>query len=118
MSVIKTGSAMTVVSPWERDEIETCSSGEMRFLEWETPARTFRCEVRLISEEDGRWSAYLARLPGVTAFGDDEESALGNIKDAIVATLESYDPLETVPWLSEPEAPQPTEKTRWVVVNV
>ena len=49
--------------------------------------------ARLEQDEDGRWSAWIASLPGCAAWGHTRDEALAALKDAAEAYLE--DMLET-----------------------
>lgn len=80
----------------------------------------YQCEVWVVRESLGDYSAFAAHLPGVTARGADPESALTEIRSAAAATIRSYLDLGvTVPWTSEPidlEDLVPQVK-RWILVH-
>jgi len=44
--------------------------------------KTYIFHTSIEQDEDGRWSAWIAALPGCTAWGYTKEEALGAIKDA------------------------------------
>ncbi|MCJ7832760.1 MAG: type II toxin-antitoxin system HicB family antitoxin [Deltaproteobacteria bacterium] len=44
--------------------------------------KTYILKVSLTHEEDGRWSAVVADLPGCSSWGYTQQEALDNIKDA------------------------------------
>src|SRR5262245_52790991 len=61
---------------------------------------TYRCAVDLLREEDGRYSVWVANLPGVVSQGDTQEEALANIQEAFKAVIESYKAAsEAIPWI-------------------
>ena len=50
--------------------------------------RTYLFQVELRQEADGRWSVWIAALPGLTSWGHTKEEALRNIHDAAEAYIE------------------------------
>jgi len=50
--------------------------------------KTIIFKVDLTNDEDGRWSAAIAALPGCSSWGYSKEEALANIRDAAEAYLE------------------------------
>ncbi len=80
----------------------------------------YECEVWVLQEDDGSFSAFAARLPGVVAQGDDPEHAFYEIQRALTATIISYKEVgQPVPWSDEPiklETEREISK-RWILVN-
>ena len=54
-------------------------------------ANTKKFTVILDPEDDGGYSVYCPALPGCVSQGDDRNSALGNIKEAIALVLETLE---------------------------
>jgi predicted RNase H-like HicB family nuclease len=52
------------------------------------PMKSYVFPVELEQEEDGRWSAWIATLPGCAVWGYSQEEALEALKDAAQAYLE------------------------------
>ena len=50
--------------------------------------RTYAFDVKLESEEDGRWSAWLSSYPACGAWGDSKAEALDALADMTVVFLE------------------------------
>lgn len=48
----------------------------------------YQYNIRLIPEEDGRWTAEVPALPGCVTWGNTREEALERIKEAIELFLE------------------------------
>ncbi|MCL4441151.1 MAG: type II toxin-antitoxin system HicB family antitoxin [Firmicutes bacterium] len=49
---------------------------------------SYQYNIRLIPEEDGRWTAEVPALPGCVTWGNTREEALERIKEAIELFLE------------------------------
>lgn len=82
------------------------------------PNLGYSCEVRLREDEAGGYMVYAAQLPGVVSQGEDLESAIRNIAEALGACIETYiQEKMDIPW-SEPEPLQANEKSFRIVVNV
>ena len=41
----------------------------------------------LFEEADGRWSAWIAKLPGCATWGDTREAAIGSLQEAAELTV-------------------------------
>jgi len=80
----------------------------------------YQCEVWVVREPSGEYSAFAAHLPGVVAQGADPDEAIAEMKSAAGATIRSYMDLgRSIPWTREPiELDQlvPLVK-RWVLVR-
>jgi predicted RNase H-like HicB family nuclease len=77
----------------------------------------YRCQVYILREDDGRYSAIAATLPGVASYGASEQEALRHIEEAFGAAIETYKEGDgKIPWLSAPEEPPPDSETRWITV--
>lgn len=83
-------------------------------------AGVYQCEVWVVRETGGEYSAFAAHLPGVVAQGADPEEAIAEIQSAAGATIRSYVDLgRSIPWTREPidlEELVPLVK-RWVLVR-
>ena len=81
--------------------------------------RVFECEVWIVEDEDGGYSAFAARLPGVVAQADEIDIALFEIERALGAAIASYlEHAEPIPWTEDPIQidSQPLLK-QWILVN-
>src|SRR5690349_14857714 len=84
-----------------------------------TSDRTYECRVLLCPEEEGGFSAFAMKLPGVMSQGDSEQEALENIKDAFQAAIQSYTEAgKPVPWMDGKIERPAGSFERWVLVNV
>ena len=104
-----------------RDPAVLASSGENQLWWSVTADNTYECEVWVEEEDDGGFSAFAARLPGVVAQGDDFEGTLSEIQEALSATLASYRARDKkIPWTEEPiESEEGRSITkRWLLVDV
>jgi predicted RNase H-like HicB family nuclease len=88
--------------------------------EWqEFQGNAYSCQVYLLPEQEGGYSAIAATLPGVASQGETEEEALENITEALAAAISAYkDNGMKIPWRQEPREPEPEAKIRWVAVHV
>ncbi|MGQ9532459.1 MAG: type II toxin-antitoxin system HicB family antitoxin [Desulfotomaculales bacterium] len=69
-----------------------------------------RCfNVRLIPEEDGRWTAEVPALPGCVTWGNTREQALERVREAIELYLEV---------LAEEGKPLPEDRSDFARVEV
>ena len=50
--------------------------------------KSYVLDANLQQEEDGRWSAWIAALPGCAAWGYSKEEALGALTDAAELYIE------------------------------
>ena len=83
------------------------------------PGTVFSCQVYLVPDVEGGFSASVADLPGVASEGDTEEETLANITEALAAAIEAYKQEgRKAPWLKAPRSPHPEALTRWVTVHV
>ena len=53
--------------------------------------KSYVLDANLQQEEDGRWSAWIAALPGCAAWGYSKEEALGALTDAAATLYRRYD---------------------------
>ena len=75
-----------------------------------------RLHVALIQEGDAV-SAIALNLPGVASFGNDEASAIENVKEAAAGCIASYESAGNgIPWEPSESAPKGA-KTLWLVIN-
>jgi predicted RNase H-like HicB family nuclease len=88
-------------------------------VEW-TKESAYRCNVCLVPEEDGKFSAIVLNLPGAASSGKTESEALANVEESIRGLIEVYkehhDPIPWKDYRSE-DIPSGT-KTQWIMVNV
>ena len=79
-----------------------------------------RCHIGFVPENDGTWSAIVLNLPGVGSCGKTFEEARLNVRESIVAAIESYSLSgEDIPWEdSEPSDIPDGAILRWIIVNV
>ncbi len=77
--------------------------------------KPYRLDVRLIREESGGFSVYLANLPGVVSEGDTEEEAVANIQEAFRAVIQSYQGDGVpIPWQESGLSTDDNEITKWL----
>ena len=58
--------------------------------DFEVPAKKMQFTVILEPESDGGYSVHCPSLPGCVSQGDDRNSALANIEEAIMLVLEEF----------------------------
>jgi len=86
--------------------------------EW-AESHSYRCHVCVIKEDDGTYSAVVLNLPGCGSCGDTEEEALNNVKESILAVVESHcDADEDIPWSDacSDDIPEGAHH-KWILVN-
>ncbi|MCG8409242.1 MAG: type II toxin-antitoxin system HicB family antitoxin [Phycisphaerales bacterium] len=87
-------------------------------LRWDVPDKGigYRCEIRIRQEADG-FVSYVPSLKGVVSQGDDTQSAVKNITEALQGVISTYlnEGME-IPW-EKPEAPKKDEVCFWIVVK-
>ena len=89
-------------------------------VRWQKYTKRIRVDVRVISEDEGGFSVYAARLPGACSQGETKEEAMENIQDAVSGLMEQYEADGVdIPWLPDAETPEPgPEEIRcWVVID-
>lgn len=60
----------------------------------------YRCHVAIVKECDETFSAIVVNLPGVGSCGDTEEDAIVNVRQAVLAAVESFQAAgDPIPWL-------------------
>lgn len=93
---------------------------ETALLHWAVyDGGVYCCEVRLVTEVDGGFSAYVPGLPGVASEGETTEEVLENVKEALTGAIETYrDDDQPIPWKHDEAPLQSNEIARWVVVHV
>ena len=80
---------------------------------------TIQCRVVICPEEDGGFSAYATRLPGVVGQGDSFEECLEDVREAFRAAISTYRELgEVIPWEDVDLDRPKTSTERWVLVDV
>ena len=92
-----------------------------RGLKWRSAPKDsigYCCDIRLQRDESGGYVAYAAQLRGVVSEGDNPESAIKNVIEALTAALETYQAENMpIPW-SKAEPATPAELSFRVAVNV
>jgi predicted RNase H-like HicB family nuclease len=79
----------------------------------------YRCDVCLIPEKDGSFSAIVLNLPGTGSCGATREEALQNVREAVLGVVESYAAHgEEIPWRDSLgiEVPKGADR-KWILVN-
>ena len=81
----------------------------------------YECRMKLVPEDEGGFSAFAVRLPGIVGQGETREEAISDIAEAFAAAVSVYRELNTdIPWAeigagcSSPAG----SVDLWVVVNV
>lgn len=79
----------------------------------------YRCHVCLVEEEDRGFSSIVLNLPGCGSCGDTEDEAIGNVRDAVLAVIESHRSAgEPIPWQDATSADIPNgAKQKWILVD-
>jgi predicted RNase H-like HicB family nuclease len=82
-------------------------------------AKSYRCHVCLVHEDDGAFSAIVLNLPGAGSCGDTAEEALRNVREAVLGVIESYtEDGERIPWQDSDEREIPDgARLIWIIVN-
>lgn len=81
--------------------------------------RTYECRIMLVPEDEGGFSAFATKLPGVVSQGDTESQAIENIKDAFRESLRAYlDMALTAPWNDVLVERRPGRIERLIIVDV
>jgi len=77
----------------------------------------YSCEIRVRKGEDVNYVAYVPTLDGVYGQGDDMESVVKDVTDALQAAIEAYAAEgEIIPW-HKPKPADPGEQSLKVIVN-
>jgi len=86
---------------------------------WQTmPAGTFECDVCLVPEDEGGYSAYLPHLPGVVSEGETLEDAAERIVEAFLGAVEVYkEQNKPIPWLEHAEETPDNAKVWRIIMN-
>lgn len=83
-------------------------------------SRAYVCEVRIVREEEGGFSAYAPQLPGAHSQGETEQEASENIKEAVGSLIRSYlGSNEEIPWVDRSTVGprQEGEMAKWVTID-
>ncbi len=93
-------------------ELESPNDADM----WEEfSGGLYRCQVYLYPEDDGRFSAIAASLPGVASQGRTEADALANVTEALEGAIADYkESGQSIPWADPVAPPEENAITRWV----
>jgi len=80
---------------------------------------TVRCDLAIVREDDGTYSAIVLNLPGVGSCGESRDEAINNAKEAVCAAIASYAKGESVPWVepSQYVIPEGADRKR-ILMNV
>jgi len=87
--------------------------------QWTTFAgsRAYQCNVAVVAEPTGGYSAHARNLPGAVSQGESVESALENITEACRGVLEEYLSTGHIPW-SDVEIEGTVVAEKRILVNV
>ena len=73
----------------------------------------YRCDICLIREEDGSFSAVVLNLPGAGSCGETSEQAMENVREAVLGVIDSYlEAGEEIPWRDSTSDDIPVGATR------
>ncbi len=78
------------------------------------------CEVRIVREKQGGFSAYAPQLPGAHSQGETVQEASKNIKEAVSSLIRSYlGSNEEIPWVDRSAVVlrQEGEMAKWVTID-
>ena len=80
---------------------------------------TFECRAVICPEEEGGYSAFALKLPGVVSQGETQSEAIENIREAFRGVVIAYrEQGMEMPW-DEVEVDRPKDSVeRWILVNV
>jgi len=111
---------MTPPTIEEIDNRRGANSTTVIVKEWRTFGdRMFECRAVICPEEEGGFSAYSLRLPGVASQGETENEAVANLADAFRETVLAYEQLgEAIPWSDVEVCRSDKSKERWFLVDV
>jgi len=81
---------------------------------------SYRCDLALVKEDDGTYTAHVLNLPGADTCGDTESEAIDNAKESVAALVDSYTSAgKQVPWTDPARSGIPEGAQRkQVLVNV
>ncbi|MFQ5804842.1 MAG: type II toxin-antitoxin system HicB family antitoxin [Phycisphaerae bacterium] len=118
------GAGLFLVRPEDRDDVlvgeePVDSQADREVVQWSMyQGNVYEVEIRVCPEDDGGFSVYVPTLPGVVSEGETEEDAEKNIREALLAVIESYrKDQESIPWERVSAPPEPGEIARWIVVH-
>jgi predicted RNase H-like HicB family nuclease len=80
----------------------------------------YHCNIAMIREEDGSYTAIVLNLPGAASEGATEDEAMANVRESICGLVESYTATgDPIPWKDPvPCDVPPDAKTKWILVYV
>jgi predicted RNase H-like HicB family nuclease len=93
---------------------------EVSMREWrQFYGGVYECRALVCPEEEGGFSSFALRLPGVASQGETEEEALLNLKEAFRGALATYiDSGMEIPWGEAAVEHSEKCKERWIMVDV
>ena len=79
----------------------------------------YECRILICPEQDGGFSVFALRLPGVASQGETIDEALANIEEAFRATVQSYaEDTGVIPWADAEIERIHGSLERWILVDV
>jgi predicted RNase H-like HicB family nuclease len=101
------------------EEMYIAPTIEIETLQWQPSTGTRICRGWFTKEQDGRYSAVAANLPGVCSQGDSIEDAKRNLAEAFRGALEEYQAAALpIPWAVINSDNRPANALEaWIVVN-
>jgi predicted RNase H-like HicB family nuclease len=110
---------MTVLETPEIDSGRGCQPAKTNYRYIHFDGNAFECRALVCPEEEGGYSVYALRLPGVVSQGETEAEALCNIEEAFQGAIATYiDRQMPIPW-ADVAVDRPNGcKEQWIVVNV
>jgi predicted RNase H-like HicB family nuclease len=115
---------LSFVRPKDRDDVLVAeesvdSQADRQLVQWLVhQGNVYEVEIRVCPEDDGGFSVHVPTLPGVVSEGETEEDAEKNVREALLALIESYrKDQEAIPWERTSAPPEPGEIVRWIVVH-
>ncbi|NLE37864.1 MAG: hypothetical protein GX621_07555 [Pirellulaceae bacterium] len=110
---------MSIIEERKGEEVQPTSVEWTALSDLSNPPKfTYECRIYLLREDDGRYSAWLADLPGIASHGSTLNRAVENIKEAFIGALSVYQTRGSeVPWLARPEEKPTDALERWILVD-
>lgn len=90
---------------------------EIKFTQFN--GNTFECRAVICPEEEGGFSAFALKLPGVISQGETRDEAIENIREAFRGAVIAYrEQGMEIPWEDvQVDCPKDSVE-RWILVNV
>ena len=106
------------MTPGEFESKNEATSFVFRDVDWPRE-NGYRCDICLLQEEDGTFTAIVLNLPGAASCGETEPDALRNVEESIRGLIEVYkEHGNPIPWKEyAPEDIPAGAKTQRILVN-